>query len=151
MHPYLNLAPLCLGIMIHLLITWSHTVFSHLTPSSVGTWDAPWWAAVQQSSSPSSPVQGSCVALTKHCAAWNGDNHFFLVCFSEAWVAGKPKHFTDTSKVIFRAPLWQKALSHFRGMAEACAGLLSAAIYTWIWPLALPEVFGLTSAVQAEK
>lgn len=47
---------------------------------------------------------------------------------------------SQISPNIFRAPLWQKALSHFRGMAEACAGLVSSGTYAWITPRAPPEV-----------
>lgn len=34
----------------------------------------------------------------------------------------------------------QKGLSHFRGIAEAHAILVSTAIFAWIWPPTLPEV-----------
>lgn len=125
--------------MIHLLITWSHTVFSPFNSCFS------WYRGCS--------VTGSCSAIllfqlshaaalcrSKRRAAWNGDNHFFLACSSEARIAGKSEHFTNISKVIFRASLWLKVLSHFRGMAETRAGLVSAAIYAWIWLPALPEV-----------
>lgn len=117
----------------------SHTVSSSFNPCFI------WYMGCS--------VMGSCSAilffqlshaealcLTKHCAAWNGSNHFFLVCSSEARFAGKSEGFTSISKVIFRAPLWQKALSHFRSVAEACVSPVSTAVYAWIWPPVLPEV-----------